>query len=363
MNDDKLEELMSTPGMDRAQFIRLGAITIILPAAAGALGRRAFAAGSLRRASKPPWKIARAGEGDVNDWVIFLSAHFDYAIKNKYKNLFSDYLLTAANFDPTKQVSDVEDLLAQNPDILLIEPVSEGLLAGAVTKAMAQGVPVVLVSTRVNGNNWTTWVSRNNYKDGVLKGAWMGKKLKGKGNIVALMGLAGTSYANDVWRGTQASLKKYPGIKILEMQHANWSAPTAKKVTETFLVKYPKIDGILSDGGQMALGAVQAFQDANRSIPPLTADDWNGWMRAASKLPQLQFYAVSGSSGPIATIATDLAVQILRGQKIAKYHEAPFKTWDQTQLKRWFRPNLSDPYWGFNELPPSYLAKHFALKK
>jgi ribose transport system substrate-binding protein len=363
MNEEQLNELMSAPGMDRAKFIRLGAITIILPAAVGALGRAAYGAGSLRRASSAPWKIARAGEGDVNDWVIFLSAHFEYAIKHKYKNLFSDYVLTAANFDPTKQVSDVEDLLAQKPDLLLIEPVSEGLLAGAVAKSIAQGVPVVLVSTRVNGNNWTTWVSRNNYKDGLLKGAWMGKKLNGKGKIVALMGLAGTSYANDVWRGTKDSLKKYPGIKILEMQHANWSAPTAKKVTESFLVKYPQIDGILSDGGQMALGAVQAFQDANRSIPPLTADDWNGWMRAASKLPKLQFYAVSGSSGPLAIIAVDLAVQILKGQKVAKYHEAPFKTWDQTQLKKWFRPDLADPYWGFNDLPASFLKQKFALKK
>jgi ribose transport system substrate-binding protein len=368
MNDDQLSELFSAEGMDRATFIRLGAITIILPAAAGALGRRAFAATggatrTLGKASKPPWTIARAGEGDVNDWVIFLSAHFEYAINQKYKGLFKKYLLTAANFDPTKQVSDVEDLLAQKPDVLLIEPVSEGLLVGAVSKAIAQGVPVVLVSTRVSGNNWTTWVSRNNYKDGVLKGDWIGKKLNGKGNIVALMGLAGTSYANDVWAGSKKSLKKYPGIKILEMQHADWSAPTAKKVTESFLVKYPKIDGILSDGGQMALGAVQAFQDANRAIPPLTADDWNGWMRAASKLPNLQFYAVSGSSGPLATIAVDLAVKILKGEKVAKYHEAPFKTWDQTQLKKWYRPDLADAFWGFNELPASVLKQKFSLKK
>src|SRR5919204_5363673 len=346
MNEERLNEALAREGIDRARFLRLGAATVILPAAAGALSSGALARGF---AKSPPWRVGRAGLGDLNDWMIFLSAHYEYAIKHKYKNLFKDYIVTAANFDPTKQVNDVEDLLSQNIDLLFIEPGSEGGLVGAVTKAMAANVPVVLVSTRVNGDNWTTWISRNNYKDGLLKGAWMGRKLKGRGKIVALMGFAGTSYATDVWNGTKKSLSKFPGIEILEMQHANWSAPTAKKVTEALLVKHKQIDGVLSDGGQMALGAVQAFQDAGRPIPPLTADDWNGWMRAASKLPELQFYAVSGSAN-LSLPAVELAINVVPGQKVARYHEAPFKTWDEKQLKKWFRPGLVDAYWGFNSL-------------
>lgn len=362
MNDDQLERLINEDGFDRARLLRLGAATLIVPAALGASARGAEAADVSRFATKGPWRVGRAGAGDLNDWMIFLSAHYDYAIKEKYKGLFKDYIVTAANFDPTKQVADVEDLLAQDIDLLFIEPSSTGGLVGAVRKAMRADVPVVLVSTRVSGDRWTTWVSRNNFKDGTIQAGWLAKKLKGKGQIVALMGFAGTSYATDVWNGNQSVLKKYPGIKVLEMQHADWSAPKAKKVTETLLVKHKQIDAVLSDGGQMALGAIQAFQDAGRPLPVVTADDWNGWMRAASKIKGLQFHSISGSAN-LSVAGVDLAVRILRGQSVPKIKEAPFKTWDQSQLKKWYRPDLVNAYWGFHSLPESYLKRKFALKK
>jgi ribose transport system substrate-binding protein len=366
MNDDALNKLLRDERMDRARVLRLGAATLILPSAAGLLsacggddeGPEAGQTEAAGPRKEPPWRVGRAGLGDLNDWMIFLSAHYDYAINVKHKDLFSDYIVTAANFDPTKQVADVEDLLAQNIDLLFIEPGSEGGLVGAVTRATASDVPVILVSTRVNGENWTSWISRNNRRDGELKGEWMGEKLGGKGQIVALMGFAGTSYANDVWAGTQASLGKFPDIEILEMQNADWSAPTAKQKTEAFLVKYNQIDGILSDGGQMALGAMQAFRDAGREIPPLTADDWNGWMRAASAVPDLQFYAVSGSAN-LSLDAVDLAVKFLQGEEIPKEQEAPFETWDQSELDKWFRPDLVAAYWGFNSLPEEFIKARF----
>lgn len=364
MSDDTLNELLGE-SMDRAKVLRLGAATLILPTVAGGLAGRAFAAGgpvdTSKYKTKPPWRVGRAGAGDVNDWMIFLSAHYEYKIKRQHKNLFKDYIVTSANFDPTKQVNDVEDLLSQDIDLLFIEPTSLGGLSGAVSKAIAFGVPVVLVSTRVTGNKGTTLVSRNNYRDGVIKARWLAQKLKGRGKIVALMGFAGSSYAQDVWAGCKKTLKSYPGIEVLEMQNANWSAPTAKKVTETFLVKYEQIDGILSDGGQMALGAVRALQDANRPIPPITADDWNGWMRAASKIPKLQFYAISGSAN-LSSIGVELGIKVLQGKPVPRLQDAPFETWDQRQLKRWFRPDLADAYWGFHSLPESFLRQKFKKK-
>jgi ribose transport system substrate-binding protein len=363
MTDDPLTRLLEGERFNRARLLRLGAATLILPGAASALagcgGDDEAETEEPFGVTEGPWRIGRAAAGDVNDWMIFLSAHYDYKIQEEYADLFSDYIVTASNFDPTKQVADVEDLVAQNIDLLFIEPASEGGLVGAVSRAMDAGVPVILVSTRVDGENWTSWISRNNRLDGELKGRWLGERLGGSGQIVALMGFAGTSYANDVWEGCQASLAEFPDIEVLEMQHADWSAPTAKQVTETFLVRHPQIDGILSDGGQMALGAVQAFQDAGRPIPPLTADDWNGWMRAASEIPDLEFYAVSGSANMSAD-AVDLAVRYLQGEEIPREVEAPFETWDQDDLERWFRPDLADAFWGFHSLPEEFAEQRFA---
>ena len=66
---------------------------------------------------EPPWKIGRAGCGDTNSWMVSFSAHFDQAFTEKYADLVEEYYCTAAMWDPTKQISDVEDLLAKGIDL------------------------------------------------------------------------------------------------------------------------------------------------------------------------------------------------------------------------------------------------------
>jgi hypothetical protein len=56
----------------------------------------------------------------------------------------------------------------------------------------------------------------------------------------------------------------------------------------------------------------------------------------------------------------DLAVQHLQGEEIARETEAPFETWEQDDLEKWFKPELSDAYWGFHSLPDDFLEEKFA---
>jgi ribose transport system substrate-binding protein len=237
-----------------------------------------------------PWTVGRAGAGDVNDWMVMLTHHYEYAIQEKYKGQFKDYFVTAANFDPAKQISDVEDLLSKNIQLLFIEPAAEAPLTAIVEKAMNQGVPVVLASTRVSSPNYMSYISRNNTQAGFAYADYIGKKLNGKGNVVLLMGFAGSSYAEDVLRGARQGMSQFPDLKEVGMANANWSPTDAKKAMEAFIQANPQIDGIISDGGQMGLGAVDALMDAQKPIPPITADGWNGWLRKA-KEQNLQFLA------------------------------------------------------------------------
>jgi ribose transport system substrate-binding protein len=131
-----------------------------------------------------PWTVGRAGAGDVNDWMVMLTHHYEYAIQEKYKGQFKDYFVTAANFDPAKQISDVEDLLSKNIQLLFIEPAAEAPLTAIVEKAMNQGVPVVLASTRVSSPNYVSYISRNNVQAGYAYADYIGQKLNGKGNVV-----------------------------------------------------------------------------------------------------------------------------------------------------------------------------------
>jgi ribose transport system substrate-binding protein len=309
---------------------------------------------------KAPWLAGRAGLGDTNAWMTMFGLHFKYGVEEKYAKEFKGFKVTSCFWNPVKQIADIEGLVAQGVNILFVDPASEGALVGAIEEVYDMGVPVVLASTGVNTDKYTTWVSRDNVKAGFVYAKWMGKKLNGKGNVVALMGMAGSSYAEDVLRGVKQGLSAFPDIKILEVAYCDWSPVKAKETMEVFIQSNPRIDGIIADGGQMAYGAVEALLDAGKKIPPITADDWNGWLRMA-KAHDIDFLAESGGN-PLALTSVDLAVKILRGEPVPKIVEYPVVTFEKDQLDKYYRPDLTDQYFAVNELPEAWIKKHY-LKK
>lgn len=309
-------------------------------------------------AAEGPWLAGRAGLGDTNAWMTMFGLHFRYGIEEKYAEEFKDFKVTACFWNPVQQIADIEGLVAQGVDILFVDPASEAALVGAVEEAMERGVPVVLASTGVNTDRYVTWVSRDNTKAGFLYADWMSKKLNGKGKVVAMMGMAGSSYAEDVLRGVRQGLSAFPDIEILEVAYCDWSPVKAKETMEAFIQSHPDIDGIIADGGQMALGAVEALLDAGEPIPPITADDWNGWLRLA-KQHDVEFLAVSGGN-PLALTCVELAVKILRGEPVPKIVEYPMVTFEEDELDTYYRPDLTDQYFAVHELPESWIKEYYS---
>ncbi len=304
-----------------------------------------------------PWVAGRAGLGDTNAWMTMFGLHFRYAIEVKYASFFSDFRITSCFWNPVQQISDIESLVAQGVDILFVDPAAEAPLVGAVEEAMAEGVPVILASTGVNTDEYVSWVSRDNTKAGFLYADWMGKKLTNGGKVVVLMGMAGSSYAEDVYRGVQQGLAAYPTVEVVGMAYADWSPVKAKEAMAAFIQANPQIDGVIADGGQMAYGAVEALLDAGRPLPPMTADDWNGWLRIA-KEHNIVFVAESGGC-PLAMTCVDLAVQVLQGQPVPKIVEYPIVSFEQDQLDQYYRPDLSDQYFAINELPEDWILQYY----
>ncbi|MDQ7844263.1 MAG: substrate-binding domain-containing protein [Armatimonadota bacterium] len=339
-------------------LLAAGGLTLLLPegrifplsTAEGAVGMV-----DTSRYKKPgPWTVGRAGAGDVNAWMIMFSAHYEYGIKERHKGKFKDYFVTAANFDPGKQINDVEDLLSKRIDLLFIDPISEAALVASVEKAMDRGIPVILGSTRVKTEKYVSWITTNNVKAGFLYGDWMGKRLKGEGSVLILLGAPGSSYAEENLKGIRQAFLNYPGIKEAQVVYASWSPVEAKKATEAAIQAGKKIDGIIS-GGLMGLGAVDAFVSQRKPIPPVGADDWNGWLKKA-KQHKVEFYAVAGGSA-MSSRAVDVAVKVLSGEPVPRYVEYPQKTFDSSQLTKYLREDLNDNYWAIHELPESWVTK------
>jgi ribose transport system substrate-binding protein len=306
-----------------------------------------------------PWNIGRAGAGDTNAWMVSFSAHFEYSFTERYADEVENYYVTAANWDPTKQISDVEDLLTKGIDLLIIDPVSEAAMVGAVEDAMDAGTPVLLASTRVQTDKYVSWVTTNNVRTGFTSAEWLGKEMGGKGKVAITMGAPGSSYAAEWLGGIRQGLALYPDIEEVGLAYAFWSPVEAKKAWEAFLQADPDIAGVVPGGGLMGIGAVQAFVDAGLPIPPVGgADDGNGWLRIA-KENNVKFIGVKSGS-PMASTIADIAIKVLSGEPVAKYVEFPTSFFDQDDVDELYRPDLNDQYWASSNLPDEWIEKLYA---
>lgn len=85
-------------------------------------------------------------------------------------------------------------------------------------------------------------------------------KTPGKGKILALQGQLGNDSAVERMEGLKKALKENPGVQLVDMQVADWSPQKALSITQTWIAKYPKIDGIWCANDDMAIGAIQALK-------------------------------------------------------------------------------------------------------
>ena len=89
----------------------------------------------------------------------------------------------------------------------------------------------------------------------------------GKGNVVIIEGPIGQSAQIERREGNMQALKANPNVKVLEMQTANWSRAEALDLMENWLNAYPgKIDGVIGQNDEMALGAIQAIEQAGLNV-------------------------------------------------------------------------------------------------
>ncbi|MCL6573911.1 MAG: substrate-binding domain-containing protein, partial [Bacillus sp. (in: Bacteria)] len=175
-----------------------------------------------------------------------------------------DLVITDAQNDPGKQLSDVENLLQQDIDILIIDPTDSDAIAQAVIKANEADIPVFTIDRNSNGGEVITHIGFNALKSGNIAGNFLKDALGGEGNIVEIQGILGTNVGQFRSEGFNEIISANPGFKIVAKQAANFDRGEAMKVMEDILQANPKIDGVYAANDEMALGALEAIKASGR---------------------------------------------------------------------------------------------------
>ncbi|TGE39239.1 D-ribose ABC transporter substrate-binding protein [Desulfosporosinus fructosivorans] len=176
-----------------------------------------------------------------------------------------ELIVTDAQNNPAQQIADVENLIQQKPDILIIDPADSDAIAEGVKKINTAKIPVFTIDRQTNGGEVLTHIGFDAIKSGTIAGEALAKALNGKGNVVEIQGIMGTNVARDRSKGFNLAMAKYPDIKIIAKQTANFDRGQALNVMENILQANPVIDGVYAANDEMAMGALAAMDASGRT--------------------------------------------------------------------------------------------------
>lgn len=192
------------------------------------------------------------------------------AVEEASDSIGAELFLTDARHDVTKQISDIEDLIQKDIDILLINPTDSVGVETAVQSAKRAGVVVVAVDAQANGPI-DSFVGSKNYDAGLQAGEELAKTLGGEGEVAILDGIPVVPILERV-RGFKAAMERHPGMQVVDVQNGKQERGTAMTVTENMIQSHPDLQGLFSvnDGG--AMGALSAIEASGRDISLVSVD-------------------------------------------------------------------------------------------
>jgi ribose transport system substrate-binding protein len=180
----------------------------------------------------------------------------------------------SANLDVSTQANQVDSMVNQGVDAIIIVPIQADSLAPQVATAKAKGIPLVAVNAALNNKDVAGNVQPDDVAAGAQEMQMMADKLGGKGNIVLLQGPLGQSGELDRTKGIEQVLAKYPGIKILAKDTANWKRDEAVNKMKNWISGFgPQINAVVSENDDMGLGALQALKEVGRTDVPIVGID------------------------------------------------------------------------------------------
>jgi D-xylose transport system substrate-binding protein len=234
------------------------------------------------------------------------------------KKLGFEPLVVSADNNPQTQAAKVENLLSQGVKALVIQPVNSDAAANLVKAAHEDKVPVVAYDRLITNAPVDFYVTQDSFQVGVLQAEAAAKATGGKGNYVILMGQAGHSVANDITRGVESVLKKYPQIKVvMKKNHDSWSSSLAMATVENALTQNKNnIQAVLANNSGMAHGAVQALAEQSLAGKVFVAGADADLAAIKDIVAGKQQFEVLKDIAPLAQTAARVAYKLALGQKV-----------------------------------------------
>lgn len=230
-------------------------------------------------------------------------------------------VVTEAQGQTAKQVSDVEDLIARRVNVILLAPREFEGLTPALQAAKQARIPVILVdraAAGTPGEDYVTLLASNFVEQGQRAAEWLAQATGGQASIVELSGTPGSSVAADRAKGFRDGIAKYPGMRILASQTGNFSRAQGERVMQNLAQSLgPRVTAVYAHNDEMALGAIQALKAAGRRPgQDVTIVSVDGQRAALEAIQAGELGATVESNPRFGPLAFDTIEKLRRGEQI-----------------------------------------------
>jgi len=306
--------------------------------------------------------IAFCDNNMTETWRVQMHAEFDQRAQElQSEGVISEYYVTVADGDSSKQISDIRDMITRGVDGIIVAVTTPSSISPVIEEAMDAGIAVVNFNALADTDNVTSKVYQSDVEFGRVQAEWLVDKLNGKGNIIVLNGLAGNSVNNARWSGAEEVFSQYPDIKVLGSAYAGWDYTEGKAAVESMLSAYPEIDGVWSQGGAMTQGAIDAFIANSRPLVPMTGEAGNGFLRTWKKYMGVDNFdsMAPNYTATISVTALNTLIDALQGEDVEKDIVIPMGVVSADNIDDYYREDLPDSFWVDTQLTEENLNKLF----
>lgn len=220
-----------------------------------------------------------------------------------------------AQNDAARQISNVEDLIQKHVSVILLNPTDSDAVANVVREANAAGIKVISLDRTVDGATVSVSIASDNVAGGEIAGKALLARIGGKGNLVELVGIPGSSAARERGEGFDEAIKSDPDVKLVAEQPANFDRAQGLSVMENILQRNRNIQGVFAQNDEMALGAATALNEAGLKNVAIVGFDATPDGVAAVKAGQLTG-TVQQKPARIGKAGVDAAKRLLAGESV-----------------------------------------------
>lgn len=225
--------------------------------------------------------------------------------------------------DIAKQISQAEDLIAKQVDVIILNPQDADGSAQVLDLCKDAHIPVVEVNTETTRTDYVSFVGSEDLEAGEIMGDFVSKQLGAKGQIAILEGNMGQSAQIKRYEGLENTILKEPNINCVATLSADWSRDKAMQTTEDWLGKYKDLKAIICENDDMAMGALQACEAQGRKLILIGVDGIPDALEAVRD-GKLTASVLQDAAGQANTVI-DVAVKAAKGEPVEKRYKVPFQ--------------------------------------